>query len=504
MLVRLIQGIILVASFSGLSQVSAQDKNTPGTVGFSVTTMGIATSDKTVPFWMRTNQNGSLPQSGVSGALVGTFYKAYRTPTDSNERNQKKWDWSAGVQIRMNAAKSVEAQIIETFVTAKRGVFELALGRVKDQMGLVDKRLSSGAFSVSGNALGIPKVSVAIPEYWDIPGTKRFIALKGSFSMGYVGNVELRDTNFFFATEARALYHEKSLYGRLGKPDSRIQLFGGFNHQVMFGDEKRIFGAGFDLSTVMTAVYALTGKTYGNKNVSSSKIGNHLGSIDQALGIRFNNGKLFFYHQFFYDVGGLAHLNNLKDGLWGLSFAPNGGQVRSKVHLKNALFEFLYSKSQGGESDATITPSGDEDYYNNWVYMGWVYKNENVGNNFLTNKKYMRTELPSYGREFITNNRIILGHVASEWRLGRWEVLNRFSFTRNYGTYGTSPIGHSTGSVRNGSGPPYFEPVNQFSGYLSASRPLKNNLSFGFAVAVDYGQLLYNSAGGMIWLRKNW
>jgi hypothetical protein len=495
---------MIFISVSCFSQASSPDTVRSGSVGFSLTTMGIVTNSSYVPFWMRTNQHGSLPQSGGSAALIGTFYKAYRNPTDSNGRNLNKWDWSAGIEIRMNAGKYIEGQVIESFITAKHGVFEFALGRVKEQMGLVHGSLSSGAFSVSGNALGVPKLTVAVPEYWDIPFTKKLVALKGTFSLGYMGTVQLQDKNFILAREAHAIYHEKSLYGRFGKPDWRVQLFGGFNHQVMFGDEKEIFGVGYKLNVVATALYAITGKTYGNADVASSKIGNHLGSVDQALSIRFNKGKMVAYHQFFYDVGGLAHFNNLKDGLWGLSYTPDNPEKQHKVRLKTSLVEFLYSKSQGGELDAPDTPSGDEDYYNNWIYLGWIYQGENIGNNFLTNKYYMKKELPSYDQEFITNNRVMLLHVGTEWSFGRWEVSNKLSFTRNFGTYGTSPIGHSTGQRRTVSTPPYFEPVSQFSGYLSASRPLKNKLSLGFAVAVDYGQLLYNSIGGMIWLKKNW
>ena len=56
----------------------------------------------------------------------------------------------------------------------------------------------------------------------------------------------------------------------------------------------------------------------------------------------------------------------------------------------------MNSKSQGGEIDAKITPSGDEDYYNNYVYKkGWTYKGENLGNPLLTSNKYARRDLPA-------------------------------------------------------------------------------------------------------------
>ena len=34
--------------------------------------------------------------------------------------------------------------------------------------------------------------------------------------------------------------HQKSLYGRFGKPEWKWKLYGGFNHQVFWGNEKDI------------------------------------------------------------------------------------------------------------------------------------------------------------------------------------------------------------------------------------------------------------------------
>jgi hypothetical protein len=65
--------------------------------------------------------------------------------------------------------------------------------------------------------------------------------------------------------------------------------------------------------------------------------------------------------------------------------------------IKKIVVEFMNSKSQGGEPDAKITPSGDEDYYNNYLYeRGWTYHGENLGNPLFTSKKYARENLPAH------------------------------------------------------------------------------------------------------------
>ena len=46
--------------------------------------------------------------------------------------------------------------------------------------------------------------------------------------------------------------HQKSLYGRFGKPGWKLKLYGGFNHQVLWGNEKVSYGDRYTLSPVKT------------------------------------------------------------------------------------------------------------------------------------------------------------------------------------------------------------------------------------------------------------
>jgi hypothetical protein len=83
--------------------------------------------------------------------------------------------------------------------------------------------------------------------------------------------------------------------------------------------------------------YVVLGQSYGEKGTGLplSKVGNHMGSIDQGFEYDFDKSQIIAYHQFFYEVGGLYHLNNVKDGLWGLSyknkrFTESTSTVKSK------------------------------------------------------------------------------------------------------------------------------------------------------------------------------
>lgn len=394
--------------------------------------------------------------------------------------------------------------LTEGYIKGRLSIFQLKGGRSKEITGLVDSSLSSGAFAVSGNALGIPKVEVSIPEYWSIPFTKNILAVKGSFSHGWFGKTKLNYTEH--VSEVSSYYHQKTLYGRIGKPEWRWKLYGGFNHQVMWGNEKQINGSdAFPLSDFKTFWYVVSGKAYGTPGVlATSKVGNHIGSIDQAFEYHFSKLGVLFYHQFFYEVGGLYHGNNLKDGLWGLTI-KNNNYSGSKFGWHKILFEYFNSKSQGGELDAPITPSGDEDYYNNYIYSnGWSYKGQSIGNNFLTNRKYAMPDLPSREKEYFINNRVILFHAGVQGYFADWNYTGKVSFSRNFGTYGSSPIGGSMGDQRFPGPPPYFEEVQQFSAFINAYKILPNNYRLGFSVALDNGKLLPNSIGAQVTIAKFW
>ncbi|MGN6493970.1 MAG: capsule assembly Wzi family protein [Agriterribacter sp.] len=458
----------------------------------------IGTSNDQVPFWFRTNQYGSIPSRGMSGSLVAQVKKNYR-----NDGNRRIIDWGFGAEGRLNIGHNSRFILTEAYLKGKLAMFELKGGRSKEVFGITDTTLSSGAFALSGNALGIPKVEVSIPEYWSLPFANKFFAIKGNYAHGWFGKTPLWESEH--ADIVSSYLHQKSLYLRLGKPESRLKLAGGFNHQVMWGNEKTIEGPEYELSPFQTYWHVVFGKAYGIPGIPKSKIGNHIGSIDQEISYAWNSIQVNLYHQFFYDVGGLYHGNNLRDGLFGLVFR-NLKEKHTGFGWKKILVEYMASKSQGGELDAPITPSGDENYYNNYIYLhGWTYKNENLGNNFLTSRWYGREDLVRSEKQASINNRVVLGHIGIEGFAGSWDYIAKVSYSDNFGTYFTSPFGSTTGGIRVIAPPPYFERVQQFSAYLEAARFfVDKRYKLGFALAIDQGDLLYNSFGAMVKVSRHW
>jgi hypothetical protein len=452
------------------------------------------TSNDQVPFWMRSNQYGSVPLSGASASLIGSARVDYDTS------KTKLVDWGASLQVRGNAGKGSNLTLIEGYGKLRVGIFQLQGGRIKEVMGLSDTLLTSGNYAISGNALGIPKVQISIPEYYPIPFLGRFVAFKGNYAHGWVGKtpVQYGDTNM-----TTTQFHQKSLCVRLGKPTAKLKLYGGFNHQVFFGDEKYVWSEKgfnrnrFQLTSWQTYEHVIFGKVW-----NSSKVGNHIGSIDVGFEYDFKNVKLLAYRQTFYEVGGLAHLSNVSDGLHGISLTNKKSSTK-KVKWEKLLFEFLYTKNQGGEAWSKVTPSGDEDYYNNYLYTrGWSYRSAGLGTPLISSREDIRTGLPTYPKDYFVNNRVIAFHAGIAGSAGAFKILSKLTYSRNYGTFGTSPIGHTTGELHTDPIYGIFPITNQFSGMVDISRELGKGLALGGVAALDAGKLLYNSVGLQLRLSK--
>jgi len=461
-----------------------------------------ATTGDAVPFWMRANRFGSVPLSGASGGFIAGVQREYQP-----SRQKKLTDWGMAAELRQNWGKSSNAILTEAYVKGRLGIFEARLGRSKRITGLVaDSTLSSGSFAISGNALGIPQIELAIPEYYAIPFLKNWLSVKGNFTHGWIGTIPLGTINTIRQPDKEdfAYFHQKSLYLKLGKPSWGLKLIGGFNHQVFWGDTRKIYGANGTLSKPETFWYAVTGKRYGHglRGVETSKIGNHLGSIDLGLEYDLSSVKIGLYRQNFYDVGALAKLANIRDGLNGLLIL-NKRSNTSAIQWKRIVVEYFYSVNQAGELWSKPTRSGDENYYNNYLYTdGWSFKGLGLGTPLITAKSEGRKDLISKNQEFFVNNRVRALNLGMVVNVSGFDVTSKLTFSNNFGTYGTSTIGSSLGGERYVTGPPFFTRVKQFSGYLGIMKNLPRDWSLKMDVALDRGKLLNNAFGISTSVRK--
>ena len=460
-----------------------------GLYTISLQGLGGYTTPDVVPFWLRANQYGSIPLDGASLSLTGSARKEY----DSGKG--KLFDWGASFEGRANLGQGSNVTLIEGYGKVRLGIFELRGGRSKKITGLCDTTLTSGSWSISGTNLGIPEVELSVRDFWTLPWFGGLFAFKGNFSHGWMGDVLMQKEYTSRDTVLLNTYlHQKSLYIRLGKPEWRVKLLGGFNHQALWGSEQEYYHEDFVLSPFKTYLYILTGKKYNNGLIREVRLGNHLGSIDIGFEYYFENFKILLYRQNFYDAGALAHLANIQDGLNGFVF-ENKDTACKNAFLKKLNLEFLYSKNQAGEPWSPQTGSPYEAYYNHSQYInGWSYNEVGIGSPLIGTRAFIREDLPNDPKDYFINNRVVALHVGLEGAFNKIDYLLKATWSKNYGTYRTTDEEQSTGIPDPGSYGLFGE-QKQFSPFLQLSREISTNAGLRLIGAADFGKLYYNSSG---------
>jgi hypothetical protein len=405
----------------------------------------LSTSGQT-PFWLRSNQYGVVPLESQFVTFRGAAHKEYDSTKNENQK-LKKFGIGYGAWAVANVGKVNQLLLPEAYIKVRYGAFEFYGGRKREIVGLVDTTLTSGSYIWSGNALPIPKIQISIPNYTSIVG-HGLVSIKGNYAHGWFGSSD-STKNFFL--------HQKSLYGRIGKPNWRIKMYAGFNHQVQWGGRpykpyiekqtgKLITSYGNDFNTYLNVITGIPINRKGNGlskngtpiNDALNRTGNHLGSIDIATEINFNKFDLLIYRQSIYDDGSLFYLGNVTDGVLGISYK----RKNKNMGLIKITLEFLDTRSQGGlwNSESTIPQiRGGDNYFNNSFYQ-WIYNGNTIGTPsiiplrtikkefFSTNYAYISKSLPS---TYMVVNKLSGIFLAAYYRLKEISFLTKFSHTNN-------------------------------------------------------------------------
>jgi hypothetical protein len=484
--------IFIIFLISSAFNLFAQSNEIKREIKYTAEAGTILSSNGETPVWLRANQYGIVPLSSQIFTLRGSVSSDYKKGvTKEDQYKLSKFDWGYGLNIVGNIGKESRFLIPEAYVKAKFGIFEMYAGRRKEVVGLVDTTLSSGSYIWSGNALPMPKVQISTPNYVPIGFTDGFLSFKGTFAHGWFENTRSDVKNFYL--------HQKTLYLRFGKSDWKFHFYGGFNHQVQWGGEllypdpdnkvsiKGIVGSTFTdyLNAVTGISLAGVGDTTKNgKNDATNRGGNHLGTIDFGFNISLRNANILLYRQNIYDDGSLAYLNNIPDGLNGLSieFKEN---TDANFQVKKVVFEYLNTASQGGATGSNFTNArlrGQDDYFNNSVYLnGWTYSDMIIGHPLIT---YGQKVNNVYERN-IYNNRVQMFFLATTLRINRMVSTIRLISSTNKGSY------------------IYPLDINQFSFNWASSFPLREKLQLKTALSVESNNSNAN-VGGMVSVVKSW
>lgn len=409
-----------------LSNISAQDFLVKAKKqiysGITYSTSGIN------PFWLRSNVYGTVPLESNYFTLGGQINDDYDS-TYTIAKKLKKFNWGYGVDVLTNLGSENRFYLPEIYGKIRYGAFEFYLGKRKEIFGLVDSSLSSGSFSWSGNAMPLPKIQLSIPNYIRLDRQGLF-SIKGGYAHGYFDNNRPYTKNIKL--------HQKWMYLKLGKPNWKINLFSGFNHQVMWGGQSPFYSNNGQLPDGIGVYKFVVFGTRGaisdsvTSNFDENRVGNHLGTLDIGATLKTRFGTIDIYRQSFYEDGSLFYLLNINDGLKGISIKTN------IKFLKKICFEYLNTSNQGGNVFIINNEylRGADSYYSNEQYNdGYTNNGQIIGTPFIQLEALNFSNQKKNSDFFVNNNRLKLIHLGVEGQAKEIGYMLKVSFCKNFGIY---------------------------------------------------------------------
>ncbi len=485
--------LCLLAQLSAWAQFNRPVYDTVTTQGirYKAELSGIASSSSRTPFWLRSNQFGTVPLESPAGIVSLGATGLWGDAT----QNRKPY-FKASVEAVGNATRHSRFVLPEAYAAIRLGHGELYVGRRKEINGITDTLLTSGSYAWSGNAVPITQIRIGTKDYAPLKFTKDLIAVNAFFSHGWFTNTDSLQNVYL---------HAKALYVRIGKPSWKVRFYGGMSHYVQWGGyspylNNSLSNKGYLPSDWNAYKKALWPSAVDDENTggftafdTANRSGNHLGSIDLALEVNLSKSNLLFYIQRpWEDMSGVV-FGNLPDGLYGFRWKKPLTQS-SGFQIAQFTAEFMTTMNQSGPK----YPKGNDDYFHNYQYIdGWTHQQRIVGTPFVTrwmdaSPRWYNLRGPFKNFSMISNNRVQLLHLAA---------------------VGYFPSGISVRALASqswNSGRPYSAAplpggAKQFSGLVEVVVPQGKwgGLEWKATLALDKGEWLTSSLAGMLTIRKS-
>ena len=385
---RLLPLLLCLCSVGG---VSAQERSLFDSLQYRAEMQGTLAGGDHSPLWLNANKYGLSSLKKANGYIRGAIMRPL-----SND-DGRRWGVGYGVDLALAAGFTSTLVIQQAYIEARwlKGV--LTVGAKEQPMELKNQELSSGSQTLGINARPVPQVRIALPDYWSIPGTRNWLALKGHIAYGMTTDDSWQKD--FKAPNTRytenTLYHSKAGYLRIGPKNITFELglemasqFGGKSHMYENGVEK-VYDNSSNLKAFWNALIpGGSDATDGNfKNVE----GNQLGSWVMRLNFDQPTWNIGVYaDQFFEDHSMMTHFSKSGDGYFRYDFKDwlLGVELKLKQTrwLEGVVVEYLYSKYQGGPvyhdhtANVDIQISGRDNYYNHHLFTGWQHWGQVMGN----------------------------------------------------------------------------------------------------------------------------
>lgn len=440
------------------------------------------------PFWLVANKHGLSSIRKNNAYLDAGIFR--------DMEKDKDFSYALGLEMAGASRFTSKFFIQQAYADVRYRWLQLSIGSKERGSELKNDELSSGGMTFSTNARPIPQVRLSIPEYTPVPFTKHWLHIKGHIAYGRFtdDNFQERFTGGHSKFTKGAYYHSKAAFVKVENEKSPVSVELGLEMAAQFGGDCYYPNGDGTYVVVPTPnklkdfikVFIPSG---GGSDASESDqiniLGNHVGSYSAAVSYRFPEWKVkAYYEHFFEDRSGMVFTYGMwKDCLAGLEVTlPRNPFVTSVVG------EFIYTKHQTGAFhylegfDAPFT--GADNYYNNGQYAGWEHWGQGLGNPLLTAPIYNAD-----GDLAFKSNRVKGFHLGLNGSPSP-EIDYRIlvSVVKHWGTYGA----------------PFRTIRRNHNGLLEVTyKPARiDGWSFTLAGAADGGNMLGDSWGGMLTIRK--
>ncbi len=507
-----------IALLTTLHPATAQIKRLGSDIQYGASMQGVASNGQTAPFWFSSNRYG-LGSIETKSALL-------RADIGRDVLADSLRHWRLGYGASLVGAAGHDSHFIlqQLFADVQYKAIRLSVGQKERPMEQKNQQLSSGAMTSGINARPIPQVRLELPDFWNIPGTKKWLALKAHVAYGaFTDNGWQNENRGERGQYARnVLYHSKAGFLRIGnKEQFPLTLTGGLELSAQFGGEawntdvRDDDDSGYDGKHVVMGhgfrqffdAFFMTGSDAGDgdyKNASGNQLGSWHLSLDydtKKWGARIYAEHFFEDHSgmFFLDYDGYGsgeEWNQKKDRryvLYDLKDILLGAEVRLNNFpwLNNIVVEYINTKYQSGSvyhDHSQALPDhigGRDNYYNHGTFTGWHHAGRAIGSPLLLSPAYTIGQ-----RIYFMHNRVRAYHVGVKGQPMQ-ELGYRLLWTheKSYGTYNY----------------PLLSP--QRGDFLLAELTYEPQSIKGLGITASYGMnrgtLLGDSHGAMLTLSYN-
>ena len=419
-----------------------------------------AASGDHAPLWLNANKYGLSSVDKSYGYLrVGAF-----RPTETDSLRRWGVGYGADLALGYDMARPMIPQ--QAYVEARWMKGLLTVGAKEQPMELKNQLLSSGSQTLGVNARPIPSVRLSLPDYWDIPGLRGWLAIKGHVAYGLQTDDQWqRDfTHEQSKYTSHTRIHTKAGYMRIGQAGRPFTAEVGLEMGCQYGGTSYVYNSDNgellpmkNNSGVKGMWHALIPSGYEANEadiVYKNADGNHLGSMVARLNLDYpswgisayvdhffeDHSQIFFYANDGYGEGDewntkVDHhyfVYDMRDAMWGLEL-----RFKKLKWLNTLVGEYIYTKYQSGPIYHDHTPnipdqiSGNDNYYNHSIFTGWQHWGQVIGNPLYRSPIYNDNSLI-----MVMDNRFWAVHLAAAGRPFPWLGYRLLmTWQKGFGTY---------------------------------------------------------------------